>query len=112
KRRLYLSGSRARALETSGGFNRIVATLLQQGLPPEEAAMFAERLSAVDAAAASKAARDYVDPDKATLVIVGDAKQFLEGLREFRSDVEVVPGDQLDLASADLMKAKAVVDGE
>jgi len=30
KRRLYLAGSRARALETSGGFNRIVATLLQQ----------------------------------------------------------------------------------
>ncbi len=108
KRRLYLSGSQARALETSGGFNSIVATLLQQGLPPEEASMFAERLAAVDSVAASQAARDYVDPAKATIVIVGDAKQFLEGLQEFRSDVEVIPASQLDLASADLRRPEVV----
>ncbi|WP_298463736.1 pitrilysin family protein [uncultured Erythrobacter sp.] len=112
KRRLYLSGSRARALETSGGFNSIVATLLQQGLPPEEAAMFADRLSAVDAAAASKAAQEYVDPAKATLVIVGDAEQFVDALREFRSEVEVIPAQYLDLATASLMKAEAAADGE
>ncbi len=108
KRRLYLSGSQARALETSGGFNSIVATLLQQGLPPEEASMFSERLAAVDPSAASKAAQDYVDPAKATIVIVGDAKQFIEGLQEFRGDIEVIPADQLDLASADLRKPEAV----
>jgi len=41
-------------------------------------------------------------------VIVGDAKQFLEGLQAIRGGIEVIPADQLDLASADLRKAEAV----
>ncbi|MEL7217990.1 MAG: pitrilysin family protein, partial [Pseudomonadota bacterium] len=112
KRRLYLSGSRARALETSGGFNAIVATLLQQGLGPEEAAKFASRLAQVDAEAASKAARDYVDPDKATLVIVGDAKQFIEGVQALRDNVEIIQASALDLARTDLAVVESASDGE
>jgi len=106
RRRLYLSGSHARALETSGGFNRIVATLLQQGLSAEEAARFAERLSAVDADAASAAAQRYIDPDAATIVIVGDASQFLDDLSAVRDNIEVIPADELDLASATLRRAE------
>lgn len=104
KRRLYLAGRNARALESSGGFSAIVAGLLQQGLPPEEAFRFAERLSAVDADAASAAAQTYVDPAKATIVIVGDAAQFLDGLQAMRDTIEVIPASQLDLTSADLRK--------
>ena len=104
KRRLFLAGSQARALETSGGYNAIVANLLQQGLEPAEATKFAEQLREVSPEAASAAARAYVDPDKATLVIVGDAKQFVEDLKKVRGEVEVIPADQLDLASADLRK--------
>lgn len=105
KRRLYLAGSRARRLETSSGFNAVVAGLLQQGLDPAEAAMFATRLDQVTPDAASAAAQTYVDPDKATIVIVGDAKQFLEDLKAVRGEVEVIPADELDLASAELRKA-------
>lgn len=104
KRRLYMSGSYARALETSGGFNRIISTLLQQGLEPTEAMKFADKLDGVDAVAASAAARDYVDPAKATIVIVGDADLFLEDLKKVRDNVEVVPASQLDLTSARLFK--------
>nr|WP_298895093.1 pitrilysin family protein [uncultured Altererythrobacter sp.] len=112
KRRLYMSGNFARALESSGGFNSIVSTLLQQGLEPAEALKFAERLDAVDGDAASLAARTYVDPDKATLVIVGDASQFLDDLKVIRPDVEVIPADELDLSSAELRKAAAEEGGE
>ncbi|MFU7528732.1 M16 family metallopeptidase [Qipengyuania sp. ASV99] len=105
RRRLFMNGGYARALETSGGFNAIVATLLQQGLPAEEAARYAERLAAVGPDAASAAAQDYVDPAKATLVIVGDASQFLDDLAALRSNIEVIPADELDLASADLRRA-------
>ncbi len=104
KRRLYLTGRHDRSLETSGGFNSIVAGLLQQGLSPGEAARYAEALASVDSNAASAAAQNYVDPDKATLVIVGDADQFLDDLRENRPDVEVITADQLDLSSASLVK--------
>ncbi|MCK0129301.1 pitrilysin family protein [Erythrobacter sp. F6033] len=110
KRRLFMSGANARRLETSGGFNGTVSTLLQQGLEPSEAVKFAERLESVDADAASAAARTYVDPAKATLVIVGDAKQFIDDLRALRDNVEVIPADSLYLESADLMKAEAASD--
>ena len=106
KRRLYMSGGYARALETSGGFNAILATLLQQGLEPAEAARYAARLDAVDGDAASIAARTYVDPAKTTIVVVGDADQFLDGLKAFRENVEVIPADQLDLTNAMLGAAE------
>ena len=41
------------------------------------------------------------------LVIVGDAKQFLDGLKEIRPNVEVIAASDLDLSSATLKKAAA-----
>jgi len=99
KRRLYLSGGYARALETSNGFNAIVAGLLLQGLDAEEAAQYAQKLAGVTAATASRAAERYADPEAATLVIVGDAKQFLDDLKAVRPNVEVIPVAELDLSS-------------
>jgi zinc protease len=108
KRRLFLSGGYSRALETSAGFNGIVAGLLQQGLAPAEAMQYAARLDAVDPAAANAAAAEFVDPARATIVIVGDASQFLDGIRAFRPDVEVIKADELDLSSSALKQAAAV----
>lgn len=110
RRRLYLSGAYSRSLETSRGFNGIVSTLLQQGLEPGEAARFAQRLADVDAQAANSAARAYVDPERATIVVVGDAGQFIDQLCAIRSEVEVIPADNLDLSRTDLSKAEAIVD--
>ncbi len=110
RRRLFLSGSYARALETSGGFNSIVATLLQQGLTADEAARFADRLAAVDSDAASAAARQYVDPDNATLIIVGDAAQFLDDLTAVRDNIEVIPAGELDLSSPTLRRESAAAE--
>jgi zinc protease len=105
KRRLYLSGSYSRSLETSSGFNSILAGLLQQGLEPSEAFAYASRLDGVSAEQASDAAQRYVDPDKATLVVVGKADEFLDDLKKVRDNVEVIPFDQIDLSTASLMKA-------
>lgn len=111
KRRLYMSGSRARALETSGGFNAIVASLLLQGIESAEAAKLAARLDAVDASAASAAARRYVDRAKATVIVVGDADEFLDDLKAVRGEVELVPASQLSLSSASLLKPKPPIEG-
>ena len=102
KRRLYLSGSNARRLETSSGLNSTIATLLQQGVAPVEATRIADRLAAVDAEAASEAAREYVDPARATIVIVGDAEQFIEGVQALRDNVEIISASAMDLSRADL----------
>lgn len=105
-RRLYIGGAYARALETSSGFNAVVAGLLLQGLPPSEATLVAERFAAVDPAVASAAARTYVDPARATLLIVGEAEMFIDDLRAVRGDIEVIPLSELDLTSARLRKVQ------
>lgn len=104
KRRLFLGGSYARALETSNGFNGIVAGLLQQGLEPDEAAQLADRLRAVSPEAALDVARRIVRPEAASLIIVGNAAEFIEDLRKAYPAIEVIPVDELDLNSPTLRK--------
>lgn len=104
KRRLFLAGSYARALETSSGFNGIVAGLLQQGIAPEEAALLAERLQAVSPEAALAVSRRIVRPENASLIIVGNAAEFIDDLRQDYPSVEVIPVSELDLNSPTLRK--------
>lgn len=103
KRRLYLGGSVTRQLETSSGFNAMIAGLLLQGLPPGEAALYADRLAAVSPEQAAEAARRYVAPGQASVIVVGNAAAFLDDLKAIRPDVTVIPASQLDLGEADLI---------
>ena len=105
RRRMYLEGSYGRVLETSSGFNAVVSGLLLHGLPADDASRMSERLAAVDAAAANAAASDVIDPDKATLIVVGEADKFLEDLRKLRDNIEVVNLEELDLSNPTLRKA-------
>lgn len=105
KRRLFLGGSYARALETSAGFNGITAGLLQQGLSPDEASRLEERLLAVSPEMTLDVAARVVRPEAATLIIVGNAAEFIDDLRKLRPDVEVIAASDLDLNSATLRKA-------
>ncbi|MEO0699110.1 MAG: insulinase family protein, partial [Pseudomonadota bacterium] len=113
KRRLFLSGAIARSLETTGGFNGQVANLMLRGIEPREAFAIAERLASVSADDAAAMAAKYLDGERASLVIVGDAKQFLEDLKALRGDVEVIAAAELDLAASDLRKvAEAEAEAE
>lgn len=107
KRRLFLGGALARSLETSSGFNGQVASLMLRGIEPAEAFQIAERLSAVSADDAADVAARYLDPQRASLVIVGDAQYFIDDLKAMRSNVEVIPADRLDLSRVDLTKPAA-----
>ena len=106
KRRLYLGGAYSRSLETSSGFNRITAGLMLQGIAPSEASRLAERLSDVSSEEASGVAADLVDPANASIIIVGDSKQFIDKLRALRPEVEVISAEQLDLSSSVLKAAE------
>ena len=105
KRRLFLGGALARALETSSGFNGIVASLMLRGIPPEEAFRVAETLSNVSPEDVAAMAGQYLAPERASLVIVGDAQYFIDDLKAMRGEVEVIAFDDLDLAASDLRKA-------
>lgn len=107
KRRLFLGGVIARSLETSSGFNGQVASLMLRGIEPAEAFRIAERLAQVSVADVAQVSGQFLAPDKASLVIVGDAKHFLADLQSQRGEVEVIPFAELDLATPDLRKAEA-----
>jgi zinc protease len=62
----------------------------------------AEHLSAVSPEAAADVARRYVTPERASVVVVGNAAEFLDDLKKIRPDVVVIPASELDLSSADL----------
>lgn len=104
KRRLFLSGALARSLETSSGFNGIVASLLLRGIAPQEAFRVARLLGEIGADDVAQMARRYLAPERSSLVIVGDARFFLEELKALRGDVEVIAFADLDLSRADLRK--------
>jgi zinc protease len=101
-RRLYLTGGYGRSLETSSGFNNIVAEFLMYGLEPSEAARYAAELQGVTPEEASAAAAKFVSADMATIVVVGNAAEFIDDLRAIRRDVEVIPAAELDLSRGDL----------
>ena len=102
KRRLFLLGGNARAVETSAGFSTFAGNLVQMGVEPAEALRYAERLRAVDAGQVNAVAARIVSPDKATLLIVGNAAQFLDKLKALRSDITVIKASDLDLSSPTL----------
>ncbi|WP_298335051.1 pitrilysin family protein [uncultured Erythrobacter sp.] len=104
RRRMFLEGSYGRVLERSTGFNAIVSGLLLHELPATDAGRMSERLAGIDVSAANAAARSVIDPELATLVVVGEADFFLDDLRKLHDDIEVISLDELDLSSPSLRK--------
>jgi zinc protease len=105
KRKAFVTGGYHRQAESSAGFGSILAGLIQQGVPPEEASLYAGRIEDVTAQEASSVASRLTASDRATILIVGDASKFIDKLRALRPDAEVIPIDQLDLDSRTLRKA-------
>ncbi|HEX9966211.1 MAG TPA: pitrilysin family protein [Allosphingosinicella sp.] len=100
----FITGAFNRQAETSGGLGNMLASLLQQGMPPSEVARFVANMEGVTPEGASAAAGRLVGADRATLVIVGDSAKFIDKLRAVRPDVEVIRFDELDLDSPTLRK--------
>ena len=61
--------------------NAVAFTILQNNLPPDYYQQYVRRISTISAADVSAAASKYIDPDNATIVIVGDRKVIEPGLR-------------------------------
>ena len=93
----FLQGALVRQAESSQGFAATIASMIQQGLPPSMAAEMRDRLGTVTPEAAAAAARASVDSSRASIVIVGDSKLFIDKLRAAHPEVEVIPAASLDL---------------
>ncbi len=101
-RKAVLIGGFGRTIETTSGVAAILGAYVQNGVPLGELQRFTGAVGSVDPAAAQAAAAALLDPKAASIVVVGDAKQFIEPLRKAYPKVEVIPEAALNLDTAAL----------
>lgn len=104
-RKTFLAGALSRSAETSRGLGLTIAGLIQQGLPAAEAARLTARIAAVTPAGATTAAKADVAAANASIVVVGDAKLFVDRLRAIRPNLELIKVEAVDLGTPTLIAA-------
>lgn len=106
-RKTFMVGSFERQLQSSAGFNGTLAGASLRGISAAEQLAYAERVRAVGGTAATSAIGKLLQPERVSLIIVGDSSKFIDKLRVMRPDVQVVPADRLDLATASALAGAA-----
>jgi zinc protease len=105
-RKAALIGDFAQSLETTGGIVDAISALALYGLPLTDINRYISGVQAVTAEQVRKFSGSTL-AGPANVVIVGDAKQFLEPLKKQFGDVEVIAVADLDLNSPTLRVRKA-----
>ena len=101
----YLSGSFPLTIETPNDIATQVLNVLFYELPVTEIGSFRERVQAVTPDDVQRVARQYIRPDRLSIVLVGNAKGFVPQLQRVGfTDFEIIPIEQLDLMSATLKR--------
>ena len=104
----YLTGSFPLTIETPDAIATQVLNVLFYGLPVEQLQSFRDRVNAVRTDDVERVARYYLQPDRLSIVLVGNASAFLSQLKGLGfSNVEVVEMDDLDLMAVDFRKPGA-----
>jgi zinc protease len=101
-RKAVLVGGFGRTIETTDGVAGILGDYVVQSVPLSELQRYTNAVGGVDPAATQAAAAALLDPKAASIVVVGDAKQFIEPLSKAYPNVEVIPEAALKLDSATL----------
>jgi zinc protease len=104
-RKAVVIGGFGRSLETTEGLVAQIASLALYGLSLDEINRYIASVQAVTPAQIQKFAGSRLGAADATIVIVGDAKDFIEPLRKQFTDVEVIKRDDLDLDTGKLRKS-------
>ncbi|MBV8855329.1 MAG: insulinase family protein [Acidobacteria bacterium] len=104
-RKAVVIGNFGRSLETTEGLVGQVASLALYGLSLDEINRYIASVQAVTPAQIQKFAGSRLGASDAAIVIVGDAKDFIEPLRKQFPEVEVIKRDELDLDTGKLRKA-------
>ena len=104
----YLAGSFPLTIETPNDIATQVLNVVFYELPISEIGSFPRRVQAVTPDDIQRVARQYVRPDRLSIVLVGNASAFVPQLQRVGfSDFEVIPIEELDLMSATLRKEQA-----
>ena len=106
-RKAVVVGNFARNLETSSGLVAQVASLAVYGINFSEINRYIGNVQGITANEVQKFAGSHLDAKTTSIIIVGNAKEFLPELRQKYPQVEVIPMAELDLNSAMLRKKQA-----
>jgi len=104
-RKAALSGNYARQLETGAGLVSAVASLTDYELPLSTLNDYLPQVQKVTTPEIQRFAAKNLRAADASIIIVGDGRQFLPELKKRFPNTEVIPLDKLDLNKADLVKA-------
>jgi zinc protease len=99
----YLTGHQALDFETSEGIASQFLELMAYHLPLNTWSSFPAALRRLTPGDVWKAARRYLDPDQAVIVLVGDGSAFEKDIRRL-GPTRVIPIDRLDLGSPSLTR--------
>ena len=105
-RKASLIGDFGQSLETTSGIVNRISVLALHGLPLADINRYVSGVQAVTVDEIRKFAAGHLGAKEASVVVVGDAKVFLEPLRKEFGEVEVIPVADLDLASPTLRVRK------
>ena len=104
----YLTGSFPLTIETPSQIALQILNAVFFGLNMNDLQTYRERVNAVTVDDVQRVARNYLHPDKLTIVLVGDASAFVKQLPGAGFDkFEVIPASELDLSAADLRRKPA-----
>jgi zinc protease len=103
-RKASLLGGFARSMETTGGVVSQFGSLAMYGVPLDEINRYIGSVQAIKAADVKSFAASRLNADSTSVVIVGNAKEFLPELQKQFSNIEVISVTDLDLNSAGLKK--------
>ncbi|MFL6514650.1 MAG: M16 family metallopeptidase [Chthoniobacterales bacterium] len=101
-RQAVLTGSYARSLETNEGIADKLGMLAAFGLPLEKIQQFIPKVNAVTTEEVTAFAKKYLGSP--SLIVAGKAPAFLDALKKDFGDVTVIPQNDLDLNSPELVK--------
>ena len=104
-RKAVVIGGFGRSLETTEGLVGQVASLALYGLSLDEINRYISSVQSVTPAQIQKFAGSRLGAKDASIVIVGDAKEFIEPLRKQFPKVEVIKREELDLNTGALQRA-------
>ena len=99
----YLAGSFPITIETPNDIATQVLNAVFYDLPLTDLTRFRERITSVTPDDVLRVARQYIKPDRLSIVLVGNARAFVPQLQRVGvTDYEVIPIDQLDVMSPTL----------
>ena len=85
----YLTGVFPIRLETQEGLVDQLVQIKMMGLPDDYLHIYRDRINAVTISDIRRVARQYVTPDKAAIVVVGDAAAILDQIAPYSSEFEI-----------------------